>query len=226
VTGNADDRRAAADADRSVGSAEHPLHVRYEGDDDPEKCTARKLARFDLVDLHRSDRGTPYGVVLNPHAERALSPADAGQSRLVALDCSWESAGEARFSLPGEHRGRSRLVALDCSWESAGEARFSLPGEHRALPYLVAANPVNFGRPMRLTTVEALAGALAILGRRERAARILSKFTWGHTFLELNDEPLRRYAACADSAAVVAVQREYLDRGGERAGGNGATGDS
>ncbi|MEF8856980.1 MAG: DUF367 domain-containing protein, partial [Haloplanus sp.] len=35
---------------------------------------------------------------------------------------------------------------------------------------------------------------------------------WGETFLELNDEPLRRYAECEDSAAVVAVQAEYLDR--------------
>jgi pre-rRNA-processing protein TSR3 len=165
---------------------EYEVHVRYEGDDDPDKCTARKLARFDLATLHRSDRPTPYGVVLNPHAERALSPAD----------------GDA-----------DRLVALDCSWESAGEARFSLPGEHRALPYLVAANPVNFGRPMRLTTVEALAAALAIFGDREGAETLLSKFTWGHTFLELNDEPLARYADCADSSEVVAVQREYLDRG-------------
>ncbi|WP_089766114.1 DUF367 family protein [Halobellus clavatus] len=161
------------------------MHVRYEGDDDPEKCTARKLARFDFVALHRSDRATPYGVVLNPHAERALSPADADTGALVALDCSWESAGEARFSLAGEHR---------------------------ALPYLVAANPVNFGRPMELTTVEALAAALSIFGRRDRAEALLSKFTWGHTFLELNDEPLRRYAECADSEAVVAVQQEYLDR--------------
>ncbi|MFC4358170.1 DUF367 family protein [Halobium salinum] len=164
------------------------LHVRYEGDDDPKKCTARKLARFDLAELHRSDRATPYGVVLNPHAERALSPADR------------EEAERA-------------LVALDCSWESAGEAMFSLPGEHRALPYLVAANPVNFGRPMRLTTVEALAAALCILGEREHAERILAKFRWGETFLELNEEPLRRYADCADSSAVVAVQGEYLDRG-------------
>ena len=161
------------------------LHIRYEGDDDPDKCTARRLAKFDLADLHKSHRATPYGVVLNPHAEQALSPADATET----------------------------LVALDCSWESAGEARFSLPGEHRALPYLVAANPVNFGRPMKLTTVEAMAAALAIFGEWERAEEILSKFTWGHTFLELNEEPLRRYSECADSTEVVAVQQEYLDRG-------------
>ncbi|WP_122089242.1 DUF367 family protein [Halalkalicoccus subterraneus] len=165
------------------------LHVRYEGDDDPEKCTARKLARFDLVELHRSDRATPYGIVLNPHAERALSPADRERS--------------------------DRLVALDCSWESAGEALFSMAGEHRALPYLVAANPVNFGRPFRLTTVEALAAGSVILGEREHAESILSKFRWGHTFLELNEEPLRRYAACEDSSEIVAVQGEYLDRGSE-----------
>ncbi|MFC7070433.1 DUF367 family protein [Halobaculum lipolyticum] len=164
------------------------LHVRYEGDDDPDKCTARKLARFDLADLHRSDRATPYGVVLNPHAERALSPADA----------DGDAAGT--------------LVALDCSWESAGEAMFSLPGDHRALPYLVAANPVNFGRPMQLTTVEAFAAALCILGERDHAERVLAKFTWGETFLELNEEPLRRYGDCADSSEVVAIQQEYLDR--------------
>jgi len=155
------------------------------GDDDPEKCTARKLARFDLVDLHRSDRATPSGLVLDPHAERALSPAD---------------------------RGADALVALDCSWTSADETAFSLRGTHRALPYLVAANPVNFGRPLRLTTVEALAAALVVLGDRPGAERLLSKFTWGETFLELNGEPLRRYADCADSGEVVAVQREYVER--------------
>ena len=163
------------------------LHVRYEGDDDPAKCTARKLAKFDLAELHRSDGATPYGIVLNPHAERALSPADADEAQ--------------------------NLVALDCSWETAQEARFSIAGEHRALPFLVAANPVNYGKPFRLTTVEALAAALTILGEREHAERILSKVTWGETFLEMNEEPLRRYADCEDSAEVVAVQGEYLDRG-------------
>ena len=165
------------------------LHIRYAGDDDPDKCTARKLAKFDRATLHHSHRETPYGVVLNPHAEQALSPAD----RPAAAD--------------------GTLVALDCSWESAGKARFSLAGDHRALPYLVAANPVNFGRPMELTTVEALAAALVILDASEQAEAILSKFTWGETFLELNAEPLDRYAACADSSEIISIQQEYLDRG-------------
>ncbi|MDY6819744.1 MAG: DUF367 family protein [Halobacteriales archaeon] len=161
------------------------LHIRYEGDDDPDKCTARKLARFDLATLHRSDRATPAGIVLNPHAEQALSPADDGE----------------------------RLIALDCSWDTAEAAQFTISGDHRALPFLVAANPVNYGRPFRLTTVEALAAGLVILGERRHAERILGKFRWGETFLELNEEPLRRYAACSDSTEVVAIQSEYLDAG-------------
>jgi pre-rRNA-processing protein TSR3 len=163
------------------------LHVRYEGDDDPEKCTARKLARFDLAELHRSAGATPYGIALNPHAEQALSPADRAET--------------------------DNLVALDCSWETAERALFEMPGVHRALPFLVAANPVNYGRPFKLNTVEAFAAALTILGEREQAEEVLSKFNWGETFLELNAEPLRRYADCADSTEVVAVQQEYLDAG-------------
>lgn len=161
------------------------LHVRYEGDDDPKKCTARKLGRFDLAELHRSAGATPYGIVLNPHAEQALSPAD--------------------------HDEANKLVALDCSWETAEAALFEMPGVHRALPFLVAANPVNFGNPFQLNTVEAFAGALVILGEREHAEQILSKFRWGETFLELNEEPLRRYADCADSTEVVDIQSEYLE---------------
>ncbi len=161
------------------------LHVRYEGDDDPEKCTARRLASLGHAKLHRSTRGTPSGIVLDPFAERALSPAD--------------------------RTGSDRLVALDCSWTTAREEAFDLAGVHRSLPFLVATNPINYGTAFQLNTAEAFAGALVILGERTQAERILSTFSWGETFLEFNDEPLRRYAACADSSEVIAVQDEYLE---------------
>ncbi|MDJ1432345.1 DUF367 family protein [Halostagnicola sp. A-GB9-2] len=160
-------------------------HVYYEGDDDPKKCTARRLEKFDRAILHRSMRQVPYGVVLNPHAEQALSPADAAD-------------------------GLRTLVALDCSWESAEEASFAMNGVHRALPFLVAANPVNYGNPFQLTTVEALAGALRIFGEDQAAEDLLEPFRWGETFLTLNEEPLDRYAECEDSSDVVAVQDDYL----------------
>jgi len=160
------------------------LHVRYEGDDDPDKCTARRLASFGHVELHRSTRATPYGIILNPFAERALSPADRAET--------------------------DRLVALDCSWETAEREAFDLDGVHRSLPFLVAANPINYGTPFQLNTVEAFAGALCILGEREQAETLLSNFSWGQTFLDLNAEPLERYADCTDSSEVVAIQDEYL----------------
>ncbi|ELY92709.1 hypothetical protein C483_07072 [Natrialba hulunbeirensis JCM 10989] len=160
-------------------------HVYYEGDDDPKKCTARRLEKFDEATLYRTMRQVPYGVVLNPHAEQALSPADVDD-------------------------GLGTLVALDCSWESAEEAAFKMNGVHRALPFLVAANPVNYGRPFQLTTVEALAAACCIFDDWDRAEELLAHFRWGETFLTLNEEPLRRYSNCADSTEVVAVQEEYL----------------
>ena len=162
------------------------LHVRYEGDDDPDKCTARRLAQQGHATLHRSARAVPAGIVLDPYAEQALSPADGARA-------------------PGD-----RLVALDCSWETAEAEVFDLEGPHRALPFLVAGNPVNFGTPFQLNTAEAFAGALAILGENDQAEAIMDEFSWGHTFLELNEEPLRRYAECADSSEVVAVQDEYM----------------
>lgn len=159
------------------------VHIYHEGDDDPSKCTAKRLEAFEAATLHTTVGTVPFGLILNPFAEQALSPADAGDLPVVALDSSWDSA--------------ESIVA-------------DLEGHHRALPFLVAANPINYGRPFQLTTVEAIAGALIILGERSHAERLLRPFRWGDTFLTLNDEPLTRYANCTDSTEIVAVQEEYL----------------
>ncbi|NOZ58106.1 MAG: DUF367 family protein [Euryarchaeota archaeon] len=161
------------------------LLVYHAGQCAPKKCTALKLSRFSLVKLVRSMRAIPRGaVVLNPFAPRLLSPQD-GAGTLVALDCSWESAREV-FS---RYRGRAR---------------------HRSLPLLVAANPVNYGKIARLSTVEALAAALCILGEEEQARALLSKFSWGHSFLELNRSLLEEYAGASSVEALLEVQREYF----------------
>jgi pre-rRNA-processing protein TSR3 len=150
---------------------------------DPKKCSGKKLARFELVRLTRHINQLRPFLVLSPFSEKALSPADKGTRGLAALDCSWTHAEEV-FS------------------------HFRL--QERALPFLVAANPVNFGKPFKLSTVEALAAGLFILGEQNQAELILSKFNWGHVFLELNREPLAEYAAARDSAEVVRIQMAYL----------------
>ena len=152
----------------------------------PKKCTALKLSRFSLVRLVRSARAIPRSaVVLNPFATRVLSPEDAKAEALVALDCSWERAEEVFRN----NRCRAR---------------------HRSLPLLVAANPVNYGKIAKLSTVEALAAALYILGERKRAEALLSKFSWGHSFLELNRGLLEDYASAGSASGVLSVQEDYF----------------
>ena len=102
------------------------------------------------------------------------------------------------------------MAPLDSSWSHAEEAFHRLYLKERALTFLVAANPVNYGKPFQLSTVEALAAGLVILGESAQAELILSKFSWGHVFLELNREPLREYAAAQNSAEVIEIQAAYL----------------
>lgn len=161
----------------------------HANEDDPKKCTARKLARMGLAELVDSFRGIPEGsILLDPFADQAVSPADVPEavtSSLAALDCSWKTAERSFRAV----RSRTRP---------------------RALPYLVAANPVNFGRPTLLSTLEALAGALFIFGREEQARRLLGAYTWGPRFYEVNREPLTAYAGCATSGEVVREMKSFV----------------
>jgi pre-rRNA-processing protein TSR3 len=82
--------------------------------------------------------------------------------------------------------------------------------------YLIAANPVNYGKPMRLSCVEALAAALIIVGLVEDADKLLQKFKWGPNFVTLNQELLEAYMQCETSAEIVEVQNLYLEKNQRR----------
>ncbi len=125
--------------------------------------------------------------MLNPFAEVAFSPADR------------------------ERVADAGLVALDCSWEHAEKVlSHHVRGTSRCLPVLLAGNPTNFARATKLSTAEALAGALYIAGFKEEAQRLLSIFIWGHTFFELNAALLDAYAEAKDSTEIVAVMQNKL----------------
>ena len=153
---------------------------------DPKKCTSKKLARFRLMTTHAKAHQLPRGgVILHPEAGVALSREDAPAA---------ESGG---------------LGVIDTSWKRGPFP--PLPNHRqRALPYLLAANPVNYGKPFVLSSVEALAAALVILGHAEQAKAILGKFAWGEQFLILNEAPLAEYAKANTSAEVVAAQDLFV----------------
>lgn len=161
-----------------------PLFAYRDNSCDPRKCTVKKLERAGLIRIMTRIAAIPRNsLLLDPTAEQALSPADRRAKSITALDCSWEVLNTGAVS----------------TWRI-----------RRALPFLVAANPVNFGKPCMLSSVEALAAALFILGEKEQAQEILKKMSWGVRFLEVNAEPLARYAEAKDSTEVVAIQGDYL----------------
>jgi len=71
---------------------------------------------------------------------------------------------------------------------------------------LIAGNPTNYAKATKLSTVEALAGALYIAGFKDEAKKLLSIFVWGHTFQELNANLLENYSFAKDSTDIVKMQ--------------------
>eukprot|EP00967_Tisochrysis_lutea_P091234 scaffold130902_cov30-Tisochrysis_lutea.AAC.5 len=157
------------------------------GQCDPKRCTGRKLNRFSLIKVLPTSAFFP-GVVLTPQGKQAVSPAD--------YQCVVESG----------------VCVVDCSWARLDDVPFSKlrGGQPRLLPFLVAANPVNYGKASKLSCVEAIAATLVIVGLPQRAEQLLAKFAWGLNFLKLNVELLEAYAACEDSAGVVAAQNRLM----------------
>jgi len=161
-----------------------PLVAYRDNSCDPRKCTVKKLEKAGLIRVVKTLSRVPRNtLLLDPTAEQALSPADRAVKSVTVLDCSWEVLNTGAVS----------------SWRI-----------RRALPFLVAANPVNFGKPCILSSVEALAAALWILGEEQQARDILAKISWGIRFLEVNAEPLSLYATAKDSTEVVKSQSLFL----------------
>jgi len=80
----------------------------------------------------------------------------------------------------------------------------------RRLPYLVAANPVHYGRLFELSSLEALAAALYILDHREQAKKIVRIYKWGPAFLSLNKNLLEEYAQAETTEAIAKIEEAYF----------------
>ncbi|OWA51951.1 Ribosome biogenesis protein TSR3-like protein [Hypsibius exemplaris] len=156
---------------------------------DPKRCTGRKLSRLGYVRrMTVKDRFS--GVVLTPSATSCISMEDRPiieKSGMAVVDCSWAKLAETPFL---------KLKASNA----------------RLLPFLIAANPVNYGKPCKLSCVEAYAAAMFIIGREDWCDILLNKFKWGHSFKDLNRDILKKYQACSTSAQVIAAQNEHMQK--------------
>jgi pre-rRNA-processing protein TSR3 len=76
--------------------------------------------------------------------------------------------------------GAKGLAVVDCSWNRLDDVPFGRIKGHapRLLPWLLAANPVNYGKPCKLSCAEALAAALYICGWQEDAQAVMARFKW------------------------------------------------
>jgi pre-rRNA-processing protein TSR3 len=159
------------------------------GQDDPRKCSSAKLSRFGYVrEIFRFSQIPPKAIVLNPLSSLILVPQDR------------------RFLYYG-------VVVVDCSWDRFREAfRRGMHGMQRRLPSLLAANPINYGQIGKLSSVEAWAAALYVMGDERDAERILSKFKWGPNFLILNEDPLKEYKLAKDVEEILEAERSYFPR--------------
>jgi len=130
------------------------LLIYHANEDDPKKCTARKLSRFGFADIITNIKKTP-------NAEKSFD-----------------------------------FLNKRC--------------EARALPFVIAVNPVNYGKPFKLTTLEAFAASLYILGEMAHASKILKIYNWGPQFLELNKEPLEDYRKAKNSAEIIEIMKQFV----------------
>ncbi|RLF38886.1 MAG: hypothetical protein DRN00_03150 [Thermoplasmata archaeon] len=130
--------------------------------DDPTICTAVKLVRLGYARLINSVREVSNAtVVLNPLAKEELSPKDrekAEKGGILLIDCPWETIEKTFLEL----------------------GLLSHPNS-RALPPLMAANP-HYRGTRKLSSAEAIAASLYILGYQSLAYEILSHFNWGWLF--------------------------------------------
>ena len=150
--------------------------------DDPKKCTAAKMVKFGLA--QNIKKINSKGMVLDPFSKKTLIPKDKSIiNTIVGIDCSWN------------------LV------NSAFSKNFN--GIKRKLPPLLAGNPVNYSKINKLTTAEALAASLFILGSKDQALQLLDKFKWGHTFYALNQNLLDEYSKLENEEQIELILRDY-----------------
>ena len=190
---SSDDSSCDSSSSSSVGEAVVPRRVRqivlfeYKHND-PKRDSGMKLVRLGLARSLRP--GDAFkGIVLSAEGRSVLSQADRAlitSAGIAAINCSWNRLDEVK-NIPGGNLGR-----------------------HRKLPFLVASNPINYGKAYKLNSAEAIAAALAIVGFRAEAEKVTEKFSWNDEFWRVNEEYFAVYETCTDSKSMISAQNRFM----------------
>jgi len=103
------------------------------------------------------------------------------ENGLAVVECSWVRLEEIPWRKIKSPHERVREYG-NLSFQALNSVSKLL----YIVPYLIASNPVNYGRPWKLNCAEALAAAFHILGFSQYAQVVMANFTWGDSFWVLN----------------------------------------
>ena len=188
-TRNPEEARASRRGHRDVAKLDFPIRLAMWdfGHCDPKRCTGKRLARKGI--LHSLPVGRKFpGLVLSPKGTRTVTAADRDlilEHGVAVVDCSWARLDDVPFNRIGG--------PVEC-----------------ILPFMVAANPVNYGKAMKLTCVEAMAGAMLICGLEEQARLLLADFSYNEAFIDINQEVFAAYQQCQTPEEIAVAQNNYL----------------
>ena len=163
------------------------LHMLYFDQCDPKKCTGKKMERFGLLSEIKFSPNYK-GILLTPNGKQLVSITDHDiilQKGICVIDCSWAKFSELNLNL-------NKI-------------------ETRALPFLVAVNPVNFGKAYKLTCAEAFAATLYLGGFEKEAKFIMNYFKWGENFFKVNEELFERYKNVKDQKMLKEIEEKYIN---------------
>lgn len=165
------------------------LYVYSLEQDDPRKCTSAKLHRLKLVkNLKYASEIPRRAILLDPFTSDVLLPTDSEIAR--------------RFG----------IVAIDSSWKKSSESMFrKYRGIHKRLPLLVPVNPVNYGHIGWLSSLEALAAALFLVGFKAQSEKLLTVFNWASNFLFLNNNQFDSYGKAKDIDEIYELEKKFYN---------------
>ena len=120
-------------------------------------------------------------IVYRPTATKQICIQDKDmveQRGICVIDCSWNKFEELDLGKLRKSYARARtniyIYILQYIYIN------------KLVPFLMAGNPINYGKAYKLSCAEAIAAALLLTGYKEEAQLIMSKFSWGHSFFDIN----------------------------------------